>query len=111
MKKPYPVKLISVLLITFGLASGCAATDSKSSGSSADATKAIEAADDAIAEAKANDWIWRDTEKFLDQAKEAAASGDYAKATQLADKAKFQAEMAASQHKEETTNLRYKLFF
>ena len=37
--------------------------------------QALDRAATAIAEAKANDWIWRDTEKFFKAAQEAADKG------------------------------------
>ena len=59
---------------------------------------AMASADAAIAKAKANDWIWRDTEKFLGEAKKAAEAGDKQKAMELANRARAQAEIAISQY-------------
>ena len=110
MKTRFHVKLLSTALLTLWLTSGCAEQSAKSetaaSKASPEATAAIANANDAIAIAKSNDWIWRDTEKFLGQAKAAADAGDNAKAIQLADKAKFEAETAVDQYNFETTHQR-----
>lgn len=60
--------------------------------------QAITAAEAAIAEAKSHDWIWRDTETFLSDAKAAAEKGDKADAIKLADKARDQAQLAVKQY-------------
>ena len=106
MKKPIHVTLLSTIVLSLWLASGCAEQSTKGAKASPEAAAAITNASDAIKAAKANDWIWRDTEKFLKQAKEAAASGDNAKAVKLADKAKFEAETAVVQYNYETTHQR-----
>mgnify|MGYP001821801998 FL=1 len=106
MKTSFNVKLLSTAVLSLWLISGCASNGSSGSKASAEATTAITNASDAIKAAKGNDWIWRDTEKFLSQAKEAAAAGDDAKAIKLADKAKFQAEAAVEQYNYETTHQR-----
>jgi len=109
MKTRFHVKLLSTALLSLWLTSGCADQSAKSdtaSKASPEATAAITNAGDAIAIAKSNDWIWRDTESFLGKAKEAAAAGDNAKAIMLADKAKFEAETAVVQYNFETTNQR-----
>jgi nucleoid-associated protein YgaU len=83
-----------------GVLAGCASTPKESAvdqgGVKAD--QAIAAAEAAIAKAKANEWIWRDTEKFLKQAREAAAKGDSDTAVKLANKARSQAEGALNQY-------------
>ena len=91
------------------LINGCADQATKSgSGSMAspEATAAIASANSAIKAAKANKWIWRDTEKFVKQAQAAADKGDNATAIKLANKAKFQAEGAVTQYKFEQANPR-----
>jgi len=67
-------QLVAVFLV-LGLLTGCASTAKEPpvDQGSAEAGQAIAAAEAAIAKAKANDWIWRDTEKFLKQAQDAAA--------------------------------------
>ena len=79
---------------------GCASTPKESTvdQGGVEADQAIAAAEAAIAKAKANEWIWRDTEKFLKQAQEAAAKGDSDTAVQLANKARSQAEGALNQY-------------
>ncbi len=107
MKTPFHVTLLSTVVLSLWLASGCADQYTKgASKANPEATAAITNASDAIKAAKANDWIWRDTEKFLKQAQEAAASGDNAKAVKLADKAKFEAETAVVQYNFETSHQR-----
>ncbi len=90
----------TVLINTF-IAALFAATSLPVSAASDSAEKAIQAAESAIAEAKANNWIWRDTEKFLSEAKAAADKGDDAAAVKLADKARGQAEIAVKQYEHE----------
>ena len=100
MKTPFHVTLLSTMILSLVLVSGCAEQSTKSSKASPEAATAIANAGDAIKAAKANDWIWRDTEKFLKQAQEAA------KAVKLADKAKFEAEAAVVQYNLESTHQR-----
>lgn len=107
MKTSFHVKLLSTALLSLWLVNGCA-SNSASGGSkaSSDATAAIANANDAIKVAKGNNWIWRDTEKFVKQAQEAADAGDNTKAIKLADKARFQAEAAVGQYSMESTHPR-----
>ena len=107
MKTSFHVKLLSTALLSLWLVNGCASNSSNGgSNANADATTAITNANDAIKIAKGNNWIWRDTEKFVTQASEAAAAGDNAKAIKLANKAQFQAEAAVEQYNFETTHQR-----
>ena len=107
MKTSFNIKLLSTALLSVWLINGCA-SNSAGGGSkaSSEANTAIANANDAIKAAKANDWIWRDTEKFAKQAKEAAGAGDNTKAIKLADKARFQAETAVKQYNMESTQQR-----
>ena len=98
--RPYFTMLISAIL-SIWLINGCAeqATMSASgSRASAEARAAIANASDAIKAANANNWIWRDTEKFLKEAQAAADKGDNTTAVKLANKAKFEAEAAIDQY-------------
>ena len=107
MKTSFHIKLLSTALLSLWLVSGCASNSANGgSKASSDATAAITNANDAIKVAKGNNWIWRDTEKFVKQASEAAAAGDNAKAIKLANKAQFQAEAAVKQYHLETANQR-----
>jgi hypothetical protein len=107
MKTSFHVKLLSTALLSLWLVNGCASSSSNGgSKANADATAAIGNANDAIKIAKDNNWIWRDTEKFVTQASEAAAAGDNANAIKLANKAQFQAEAAVEQYNFETTQHR-----
>jgi len=110
MKRRFHVKLLSTALLSLWLTSGCADQSTKSEAAAAmaspEATAAITNASDAIAIAKSNDWVWRDTEKFLGQAQSAADAGDNAKAIMLANKARFEAEAAVQQYNYEKTHQR-----
>jgi hypothetical protein len=90
------------------LINACAGQTTTPAGAQAspDAMTAIANASAAIDKAKANDWIWRDTEKFLDEARKAAESGDNATAIKLADKARQEAENAVIQYNYEKTHPR-----
>jgi len=111
MKKRPSAKLLAVALLTIGLNAGCAESPKKDDSSAAskaspEATAAIAGASDAIKMAKANDWVWRDTEKFLKEAQAAADKGDNAAAIKLANKAKYEAEAAVIQYNHEKNNPR-----
>jgi hypothetical protein len=107
MKTSFHVKLLSTVLLSLWLVNGCASNSSNGgSKANSDATAAITNANDAIKVAKGNNWIWRDTEKFVTQASEAAAAGDNAKAIKLANKAQFEAEAAVEQYNFEKTHQR-----
>ena len=86
-KKVFGGQLVAVFLV-LGVLAGCASTPKESAvdQGSAEVDQAIAAAQAAIAKAKANEWIWRDTEKFLKQAQDAAAKGDNEAALKLANK-------------------------
>jgi hypothetical protein len=108
MKIRLPVRLLTVALLSSALIIGCAQQTTKESASMAspEATAAITAASAAIKTAKANDWLWRDTESFLEQAQAAADKGDNATAVKLANKAKFEAEAAIIQYNHEKSTPR-----
>ncbi len=55
----------------------------------------------ALNNAKKVKFLWRDSGKILKKADKAAKSGDFAKATKLANKAKRQGELALLQSKEQ----------
>ena len=110
MKKRLSAKLLAIALLTVGLNAGCAESPKKdeasSSKASPEATAAIASAQESINKAKANDWIWRDTEKFLKEAQAAADTGDNETAIKRANKAKSQAESAVVQYNHEKNNPR-----
>ena len=108
MKTCFTAKLLATALLSLWLVNGCADQAAKPTASSAspEAMTAIAAANDAITAAKKNDWIWRDTEKFSQQAQAAADKGDNDTAIKLANKARFQAESAVTQYNFETANPR-----
>lgn len=101
MKRTVFGKQLVSLAIVLGLVVGCASTPSEDAGDkNAEVTQAIDAAKAAIAKAKAVDWIWRDTEKYLKQAENEAnaADGQKSLAIKLANKARDQADMAVNQY-------------
>ena len=106
MKKCLPVKLLTITILSAALTIGCAQTPDKgdsggASKASPEAIAAIKNAGDAIKVAKGNNWIWRDTGKFLKQAQAAADKGENSAAIKLANKARFQAEAAVIQYNHE----------
>jgi len=109
MKTRFPLRLILTTVLSLWLVSGCADQTAKSASSSKaspEAAAAIAAANDAIKAAKANNWIWRDTEKFAKEAQAAADKGDNAVAIKLAHKAKDEADNAVVQYEYETAHPR-----
>ena len=103
MKLNNKIKHIAVLILTAGIAVGCAsqqkqeavtATDTGPSASSV----AIANAKEAMKKASSLGYIWRDTGKILKQAEAAAQKGDESKAVKLANDARSQAEMAVKQY-------------
>ena len=112
MKTCLPVKLMTTALLSLWLVSGCADQQTRQSSAtpatqaSPEAMAAIASANTAIKKAKTNDWIWRDTEKFLKQAQSAADKGDNSTAIKLANKAKEQAELAVIQYNHEKAHPR-----
>ena len=103
MKKLLSAKLLTVVLLSSAVTVGCAGqqANESASGASPEARQAIKNAADAISMANQNDWIWIDTEDLLKEAQAAADSGNNAKAIDLANKAKFQAEAAIIQYNHE----------
>ena len=69
MKIRLPGKLLTTALLSLWLVNGCAdnATKNPASKASPEAMAAIANASDAIKAAKANNWIWVNTEEFLKQ--------------------------------------------
>ncbi len=103
MNKPFSRKHLMMMALTLGVAVGCATTPPEPAATAPMAqtsavTQAIADAKSAVAEAKALNWLWRDTEKFLAEAEKAAADGDDATAIKLANKAKGQAQEAVNQY-------------
>lgn len=106
MKNLCSVKLLATVLLFCAVSVGCAGESTKDSGASSEARQAIKNASDAINMANQNHWIWTQTEAMLKEAQTAADSGDNAKAIQLAEQAKFQAEAAITQYNYETDHPR-----
>lgn len=85
---------LATALLTVGLITGCA------SGGGVDAsaaTQAIASAKTANAKAKAVNYEWRDTGKFIAQAEKKLKAGDTDGALALANKAMKQANIAVTQ--------------
>lgn len=78
-------------------ASASGSSASVASAGKAEYEKALSAAKDAQKKAASVGGEWRDTGKMLTTAEEAAAKGDYAGATKMANKAMKQAESGYSQ--------------
>ncbi len=93
---------LALVALVLGLVAGCASSppEQQAQDQNAEVNQAIDAAKAAIAKAKAVDWIWRDTQKFLKQAENEAASAEGQKslAIKLANKARNQAELAVNQY-------------
>jgi len=95
MKIFHSLKLATLLVLTIGLAVGCASTTEEVGQD--DAAAAITAAKKANDKAKAEEYEWRDTGKLIKQAEKAMADGKYDEAIKLANKARRQAENAVKQ--------------
>lgn len=109
MKPSFTVKLLSTVVLSLWLVNGCAEKATKTasaSNASPEAVTAISGANAAIKQAKANNWIWRDTEDFAKKAQEAADKGDNTAAIKLASKAKAEAENAIKQYEYEKAHPR-----
>ena len=109
MKPSFTVKLLSTVVLSLWLVNGCAEKATKTasaSNASPEAVTAISGANATIKQAKANNWIWRDTEEFAKKAQEAADKGDNTAAIKLATKAKAEAENAIKQYEYEKAHPR-----
>jgi nucleoid-associated protein YgaU len=109
MKLNHLARLFIMMLVVLGLTVGCASTPDGADTAVTDQATAEQAITDAKstnAQAKAMGAEWRDTGKIIKQAEAALAAGDYAKATELANKARRQAENAMKQAKAEDSKLK-----
>jgi len=102
MNFAHPARLVTLFLLSLTLLAGCASQPKPEPTPVVEdhsaATQAIDAASAAIANAKSLGALWRDTEKFLGQAKKALAAGDDESAISLANKARFQADEGVNQY-------------
>lgn len=101
MKVTLPAKYLSLTALVLSFVVGCASQPQQvaaPSGPSPAVTQALDSARAAVKDAKALNWIWRDTEAMLKSAEEAATAGDEAKAISLAKAAQSQAEEAMNQY-------------
>lgn len=109
MRKSLAIRFIPATILL--LLAGCSyfhtkSSDAASNTDSSKAIAAIAAANAAIKNAKANNWIWINTEKFAKEAQAAADKGDNAVAIKLADKAKEEADNAIAQYNFENAHPR-----
>ncbi len=88
-------QLLSALALA-ALLGGCAAERVKPV-TAESANSAISAAEAARKKADMVGGEWRDTAKFIRQAREAAKAGDFAKALKLANKGRVQSELGYTQ--------------
>ena len=91
MKITLPLKTLPIALLLCGAFAAHAEV-----APSSDA--ALNAARASIKTANDLNWIWRDTEDMMKEAEAAAAAGDDAKATKLANSAKAEADNAVNQY-------------
>ena len=90
-------KTLAGLILTGLLTVGCSGAGTNTA-TLEDYNNALADAKSSISKAKKVNYEWRDTGKILKKAAEAAKSGNYTKATQLANKAKRQGDMAYAQY-------------
>jgi len=108
MKRMIFGKQLVPVAMVLALVAGCASTPTPPpEDNMAEVNQAIDAAKASIAKAKSLNWIWRDTEKFLKEAEEAAAAGDKATALKLANKARNQGDLAVNQYYLEKAKIMY----
>lgn len=91
MRKLLTLSALAILI------TACASQTAKMEPTEERAAKAIAAADAARKEAASAGFEWRDTGKIIKQAKDATSKKDYAKATQLAERAERQSHNALKQ--------------
>jgi predicted S18 family serine protease len=99
----YQFVRMTLLIVAVSFMAACGVMEKKEAESAATEDKATfeqvyQQAEAALKKAADVHNAWRDSEQFLDNAKEAAAKGDYAMAISLARKAKFEGEAAYSQY-------------
>jgi len=94
-------KLTGLIGLVLTVAVGCATAPTEQPAepgvTQQDAVDAINAARAAMNQAEAEGYLWRDTGAILGQAEAAYQAGDYAKAVELANQARRQAENAIAQ--------------
>jgi len=105
MKFNHLSKPFFILMLVLGLVAGCATGSDGGMGAGSSAEQAIADAKSANAEAQSMGVAWRDTGKMIEAAEAALSAGDEAKATELADEARRQAENAMAQAKSEEARL------
>jgi len=99
------IKPFFIIMLVLGLVAGCASTPDEGAVDQATAEQAIADAKSANAQAKKMNAEWRDTGKMIASAEAALEAGDYAKATDIANKATRQAENAMQQARDEQARL------
>lgn len=95
------LKLAGISALLVGSMVACGAAQKPGEGGQVKASEAtmaaIAEAKAEIEKAKANKWLWRDTEEFVKKAEEAAGKGEEETAIKLANKAKTEAMLAQKQ--------------
>lgn len=102
------IKNAVAFALILGFMVGCATApqqEEPAAPTAAEAQAAINEANAAIAEAKAAGALWRDTAKILAEAEAALKAGDTARAVELANRARRQAENALAQQQREQQRL------
>jgi nucleoid-associated protein YgaU len=106
------IKFSGLMALALSVAVGCASAPTEtqeptevSADAKAEAQAAIDEAKAAARRAGEMGAEWRDTAKIIRSAEEALAAGDTAKAIELANKARRQAENAIAQHESEMERL------
>lgn len=110
MKTRFPSRPLSTAILSILLTAGCAQMSAQpgepATKASPEAVAAIASANAAVKKAKANNWLWRDTEKFAEEAQIYADKGENKVAIILANMAKAEADNAVAQYSYETAHPR-----
>ncbi len=101
MKNLIPFAIAGAFALGACASGGGTGDGSSSAVNDKDAATAILAAEHELKRANAKGAAWRDTEKMIKEAQEAAKAGDFDKAIKLANKAKNQSTNALAQAEEQ----------
>lgn len=103
MKTMNMLKLAGLLVLIISFAAGCAAgpAEEPANGDAEAAQEAIESAKAALKRAEDEGYAWRDTGDIIKQAEAAYDEGNYQEATDLANEARRQSELAIQQKYDE----------
>lgn len=102
MKTMNMLKLAGLLVLVISFAVGCAAGPAEEANGDAEAAQeAIESAKAALKRAEDEGYAWRDTGDIIKEAEAAYDAGNYQEATDLANEARRQSELAIQQKYDE----------